>query len=49
MKMTPEDHAVRIRDLSKLILRLLAAQKYAEIILLLDKIDEETFDIQTGK
>lgn len=47
--MTPEEHAVKIRELTKLILRFLAGQKYAEIVPLLDSIDEHTFDIQTGK
>jgi len=47
--MSPEEHAVKIRECSNLILRLLAAQKYAEIVPLLDAIDEHTLDIQTGK
>lgn len=46
---TPEEHAVKIREYTKLILRLLAGQKYAEIVPLLDEIDNHTFDIQTGK
>lgn len=47
--MSPEEHAVKIRELSNLILRLLAGQKYAEIVELLDSINEHTYDIQTGK
>lgn len=47
--MSPEEHAVKIREYTKLILRLLAGQKYAEIVSILDDIDEHTFDIQTGK
>lgn len=47
--MTPEEHAVKIRECTKQILRWLAAQNYAEIVPLLDVIDEHTLDIQTGK
>lgn len=47
--MKPEEHACKIREYTKLILRLLAAQKYSEIVSLLDAIDEHTFDIQTGR
>jgi len=47
--MSPAEHAVKIRELTRLILRLLAGRKYAEIVELLDAIDEQTFDIQTGK
>lgn len=46
--MEAEEHAVKIRELTKLILRLLAGQYYAEIVPLLDSIDEHTFAIQTG-
>lgn len=38
--MTKEEHAAKIREYTKLILRLLAGQKYAEIIPLLDGIEE---------
>ena len=47
--MTPAEHAVKIREATHLILRLLAAQRYAEIVELLDAIEGHTFDIQTGK
>lgn len=47
--MTPEEHAVAIRECSELILRHLAAQKFEEIIPLLDAINGHTYDIQTGK
>jgi len=47
--MSPEEHAVKIREAADLILRLLAAQKYAEIVVCLDEIKEHTYDIQTKK
>lgn len=47
--MSPEEHACRIREISDMILRLIASQKYAEIVLLLEEINSHTYDIQTGK
>jgi len=47
--MKAEEHAAKIRKLSDLILRFLAAQKYAEIIPLLDQINEHVYDIQAGR
>jgi len=47
--MTKEEHAVKIREATNLILRCLAAQRFAEIVPLLDEINEHTLDIQTGK
>jgi len=43
------EHAAKILKLSELILRLLAARKYAEIIPLLDQINDHAYDIQTEK
>lgn len=47
--MSPEEHAVKIREGCKLILRLLAAKKYSDIVAVLNMIEEEIFNIQTGK
>lgn len=47
--MSPEEHAVKIREATELILRLLAAQKYADIVTVLDVINDHVRDIQTHK
>lgn len=43
--MTAEEHAVEIRRASDMILRLLAAQKFAEIVTILDHINNQANDI----
>jgi len=47
--MSPEEHAVKIRELVRQIVRLLIGHEYAKIPALLDDITEHTLDIQTGK
>ncbi|KKK80431.1 hypothetical protein LCGC14_2823550 [marine sediment metagenome] len=47
--MSPEEHAARIIEHTDLVLKLLAAQKYAEAVEVLQIIHNQAYDIQAGR